>query len=989
MSKSSPSGALRDELETQILDEKYRVERFLKQGGFGRVYKARHIKTHTLVALKFLLPNEKGGYSRHEIDRFVFEAEAPASIGRGVIKCLDYYPSLRDRPCLVTEFIDGHSLEDILRVQDAGRLTLLSTLHIATQLAATMSIAHQQAIVHRDLTPKNLLLPDWEPDPSQVRVKIIDWGIARKFEERLSTEQLTTSAPPGPFVPPEGAGVIHPPSDVYALGVLLYRMLLGSFPEPATHADPRGDHPGLMAQNEIAIPARIRRLISRCIALSPADRPPMEEARRALDKALASEQEAPLRLLEENLKARENQLQLLDGKLQILTRQEKEKDTRLEAGAQRIAHLERDLNALSQQAQKWQHQHNELQAARVALEQNQVGLLRDAEKNQRIIQEQQQQQARREQEVARELGDCRQRAEQLKQELVQATARADRAHGDADAKSRELGTLRRELHERSQAQQTLKDTLRTAEARLSIAEERVLEMEQLVLHLKTENARLVQEYTKAEGKLHEMRQRAGASQDDLRPLQDLVAQHKHDIQLKAQDLQLQQERAHAYLRGIRWRNRALVALSLVTFLVALATWKQLWRSPPSSMEAYRYAAVADMTVARADLLSGPTTVPAGLATAVAERTARLVAPENRTVGHDMAVPVSPPSVGHSVPAAPIEIRFMEISMSGVSEREKLRLFDIWPGVTRDQVLIAGARCVEKCGERDESTRTLVLKSMDQGRSFAPLPELLRNPPAGLLYRGITRAAGDLLIVGDGAVYQVANGTLRRIPIFRPGSRATEVLRGLFLDPQRETDRVLVASANPGGQLFASDFTPQSLPLSQKLPTGDSLYSIWGDARALWAVGTGGTLLTQERKTGRWNRIGAKPIGPSSPRPSDIAAEKLYQVSGHQDHIVACGSLEQVDIRKSGVLYQSRDGGRSFTRHMMPQPCYALVALADGTFVLGGIGDHLTKLSPDGALEPWAVPQLSRTANIKGLWGDALDHLFIVGWNGLAVRSSPN
>ena len=94
-------------------------------------------------------------------------------MGRGVVKCLDFYHELRGKPCLVTEYIDGKCLLDVMEEREGRRLELEIALRIAVQVAETIAWTHEKFLVHRDLTPKNILLADFQPDPSRVRVKII------------------------------------------------------------------------------------------------------------------------------------------------------------------------------------------------------------------------------------------------------------------------------------------------------------------------------------------------------------------------------------------------------------------------------------------------------------------------------------------------------------------------------------------------------------------------------------------------------------------------------------------------------------------------------------------------------------------------------------------------------------------------------------------------------------------------------------------------
>lgn len=969
MLRTPRSGHPTDNLEGQILDEKYRVERFLGQGGFGRVYNARHLKTETLVVLKFLLPNDSGGYRQSEITRFLFEAEVPARIGRGVIKCLDFYPDLRGKPCLVTEFIDGRSLEEVLETSDEGRLPLLDTLRIAAQVAATMTVAHDRNIVHRDLTPKNLLLPDLEPDPSRVRAKIIDWGIAREFTDWVSSDQVTASEPPGPYAPPESSRVIHPPADVFAFGVLLYQMLVGRIPTPRENIDPKREHDALIGIE--GIPRRVRRVISRCLTSDPVQRMRMAEVSRELDKALEEALDAPRQVLQDQLHERQNQVHILDAQLQILTRQEKEREARLESRDQKLAQQAASLETLNTQLQQASQNLREMQQQHHVREQTLAKLTRDFEVQQHILGEHQQQANQREQALIEEVGESRQRIELLHQEGVQQGQRLQRLQTDLDVRARELESLRRELSVAHQASQQQTDALRTAEARLDIAQQRSEESEQLVARLKGENERLVDEYAQAYAKYKSFRQELEqSSQDGLQPLQHKVGEYQNLLERKTQEIQQQRARVTLLRRGNRWRNVTILALGIG----CVGLGGVLVQRHQSQ------AAVSTSVPVGCPVCALPP--PATASTIVTPQPVQLPKLPRSPNGESAAALALAPSL--ETPPAVAPPIWQHSHVENV-DRTKLRLFDVWSGPHTENLFAAGAVCVADCGGKSEVDQAILLVSNDGGLQWQPHAGFASHRPAGRLYRGLTLPTGEVLMVGDGAMYRVAQGSPLRIPLRHPGSTSIEVLRGLWSNAPTE---VTIVSASPGGYLFEPrlDGHTASVP-SRKLPTGDSLYSIWGNETARWVVGTGGTILRQDRKTGEWKKLAARDSVKPAPV-ADTAFEKLYQVGGSGDHVLACGANERDGTRKSGVLYQTRDSGRTWSRTNLDQPCYGLGRLSDASFVLVGIGDHLVHVKSDGELETIGVPLLGRLANAKGVWGTDLDHLQIVGWDGLILRRGP-
>src|SRR6478672_11440746 len=164
----------------QVLDEKYRLERLLGQGGMGAVYLATHLGTERYVALKLITPQ----FMRNEefVERFKREARAAGRLRHpNVVDVTDFgfSGSGHDRVAyLVMEYLDGCTLSDVLAEED--RLPLYWAVDIIEQVCAAVHEAHQQGVVHRDLKPDNIWL---EPNGlGGYRVKVLDFGIAKLGE---------------------------------------------------------------------------------------------------------------------------------------------------------------------------------------------------------------------------------------------------------------------------------------------------------------------------------------------------------------------------------------------------------------------------------------------------------------------------------------------------------------------------------------------------------------------------------------------------------------------------------------------------------------------------------------------------------------------------------------------------------------------------------------------------------------------------------------
>ncbi len=174
----------------QTLDEKYRLERLLGQGGMGAVYLATHLGTDRYVALKLITPQ----FMRNEefVERFKREARAAGRLRHpNVVDVTDFGFARVGKESvayLVMEYLDGCTLSDVLA--EEKRLPLYWVVDILEQVCSAVQEAHHQGIVHRDLKPDNIWL---EPNAlGGYRVKVLDFGIAKLGDVEASAGE----APP-------------------------------------------------------------------------------------------------------------------------------------------------------------------------------------------------------------------------------------------------------------------------------------------------------------------------------------------------------------------------------------------------------------------------------------------------------------------------------------------------------------------------------------------------------------------------------------------------------------------------------------------------------------------------------------------------------------------------------------------------------------------------------------------------------------------------
>jgi serine/threonine protein kinase len=229
---TDPSEILEPDLSGETLD-RYHLLRRIGVGGMGAVYEAEHTVLRKRSAVK-VLRNE---LTRDEIarKRFLREARAASAVVHpNVVAISDCGETPQGRVFLVMELLAGRDLQDLLDVE--VRLDWPRTRAILLQVVSALEAAHLQDIVHRDIKPSNCFLADIAGKRDEDVIKVLDFGIA-KLSGKLSdsTARLTSTDEifgTVAYMAPEMAlGVSDDPrSDVYAVGVMMYRMLVGELP---------------------------------------------------------------------------------------------------------------------------------------------------------------------------------------------------------------------------------------------------------------------------------------------------------------------------------------------------------------------------------------------------------------------------------------------------------------------------------------------------------------------------------------------------------------------------------------------------------------------------------------------------------------------------------------------------------------------------------------------------------------------------------------
>lgn len=273
----APPGPQSDRYLGCTIDNRYKVEGIIGEGGMGVVYQCRHKIIDKRVALKILRADL--ARDAEVTERFLMEAKAASAIADEHIISISDFGQLPDGAAyFVMEFLEGTPLAQLA---GGGRpMPLERILPIARQLAEGLGAAHQRGIVHRDLKPDNVFLIQRGKEVDFV--KILDFGIAKVSSTgggRL-TQAGSVFGTPHYMSPEQAAGTpLDQRGDIYSLGVMLYELATGRVPFDAEN------FVGILSQHlyqepvlprdaapEAHIPEEFEAIIVKCMAKKPEHR---------------------------------------------------------------------------------------------------------------------------------------------------------------------------------------------------------------------------------------------------------------------------------------------------------------------------------------------------------------------------------------------------------------------------------------------------------------------------------------------------------------------------------------------------------------------------------------------------------------------------------------------------------------------------------------------------------------------------------------------
>ena len=206
----------------RVLGTRYRLLSALGTGASAHVFLAEDVSLQRHVAVKVLLPGLASDTSF--LKRFGAEARSVASLNHPHILRVFDWGEDTDGPYLVTEYLGGGSLRDLL---DRGvRLSHSQAAQLGAEVAQGLAYAHSRSLVHRDIKPANLLFDE------EGRVRVADFGVARALAEAAWTEPAGAMVGTARYASPESAEgkKVDGRADVYSLALVLYEAVTGTVP---------------------------------------------------------------------------------------------------------------------------------------------------------------------------------------------------------------------------------------------------------------------------------------------------------------------------------------------------------------------------------------------------------------------------------------------------------------------------------------------------------------------------------------------------------------------------------------------------------------------------------------------------------------------------------------------------------------------------------------------------------------------------------------
>ena len=207
-----------------VFQNRYRIDRYIGKGGMADVYRATDLITRNNVAIKICRDDVMN--KEEMFQRFLYEIKIASAIQNhfNIVKIYDYGKTVDGLPYMVTEYLNGQTLRDIIDIK--RNMSLYETCYLMSQLLDGLNELHSRGIIHRDIKPQNIyLLPD-------NRVKIADFGISIFVSEVSNINEVNKIVGTPQYIAPEialgkKASFL---SDIYSAGITFFELLVGFVP---------------------------------------------------------------------------------------------------------------------------------------------------------------------------------------------------------------------------------------------------------------------------------------------------------------------------------------------------------------------------------------------------------------------------------------------------------------------------------------------------------------------------------------------------------------------------------------------------------------------------------------------------------------------------------------------------------------------------------------------------------------------------------------
>ena len=277
MGEATASAEKTDPLIGRVINGRFKIEALIARGGMGSVYRAEQQPLGRLIALKVLDPRYSGEEDPEFHQRFFLEASVAAKLTHpNTVTIFDYGRTADDVYFIAMEFVEGPTLAQVLEKE--GPLDPKRAVGIAVQIARSLREAHGIGVIHRDIKPANVLIT--QHGDHEDFVKVLDFGLVKNIEadgEDLTQQGMFMGSPK--YMSPEQirSGDVDGRTDVYSLGVVLYRMLTGRVPfdrqsQVQTLMAHCTDPVPPLSSDEILIPEALENVVLKALAKNPDER---------------------------------------------------------------------------------------------------------------------------------------------------------------------------------------------------------------------------------------------------------------------------------------------------------------------------------------------------------------------------------------------------------------------------------------------------------------------------------------------------------------------------------------------------------------------------------------------------------------------------------------------------------------------------------------------------------------------------------------------